>query len=115
MGTCTSEEKAKKKGKQNKTTNTKEIVRTSRTMNENSMKTTIDECFDRFDRNHDGFLDFYEVVGLVRHSYDQSGQTKGRQSNEEYRSHARNLMKNLNLEDESRINREEFYKFYKNF
>lgn len=56
-------------------------------MNETSMRNTIDECFDRFDRNQDGFLDFYEVIELVKHSYVQGAKGKGkdRQLNENYR------------------------------
>ena len=80
-------------------------MRNSKTMDENSVKTMIDECFDKFDRNHDGFLDYHEVIELVKHSYGQSGKKSEGQSNGEYRSAAKKLMKNLRLEDESRINR----------
>ena len=114
MGTCTSEDVIKSKQKQAKKTQTKPKMRSARTMDENSMKNTIDECFDKFDRNHDGFLDYYEVIELVKHSYGQSGKKNEGQSIGEYRNAAKKLMTNLRLEDESRINRQEFYRFYKN-
>jgi len=62
MGTCVSEEASKNKDKKQKKTQPRERIRSGKTMDETSMRNTIDECFDRFDRNQDGFLDLYEVV-----------------------------------------------------
>ena len=108
MGTCAFEENIKNKNKQQKKNQQKEKIRNVKTMNETSMRNTIDECFDRFDRNQDGFLDLYEVIELVKHSYVQEakGKKNNGQLNENYRENARKLMSNMSLEDESRINRQ---------
>ena len=36
-------------------------------MNESEVKNTIVECFDRFDKNHDGVLDLTDVIELVKY------------------------------------------------
>ena len=42
-------------------------------MMEDEVKKIVEECFDKYDRNKDGFLDFWDVVQLMRDSYDKSG------------------------------------------
>ena len=71
MGTCYSEELNKNRAKKQKRSQFK-TEKKAALMNEHDVKNKVDECFDRFDRNHDGFLDTSEVIELVKHSYSQT-------------------------------------------
>ena len=76
------------------------------------MKKEIGNCFDKFDLNHDGFLDYPEVLSLVQLSHCRKGSSE--EGEAFYRDAADKLIRNVGREEPGRISREEFYRFYKN-
>jgi Ca2+-binding EF-hand superfamily protein len=54
-----------------------------RSMDEEHMKKLITECFTKFDKDGDGYLDFEEVVELIRFSH-KSKNNKGMPKPQEY-------------------------------
>ena len=76
------------------------------------MKKEIYRCFDKFDLNQDGFLDYPEVLSLVQHSHCRKGSSV--EGNKFYRDAADKLIRNVGREEPGKISRDEFYRFYKN-
>jgi Ca2+-binding EF-hand superfamily protein len=91
-------------------------------MNKNSRRSSSDEaqlqkdlqtCFDKFDSNHDGYLDQQELVELVRVVYTHTGH-QGRQE-QFYREAALDLLRKADYHAQGKVTLSDFYRFYKDY
>lgn len=110
MGTCATNEENATESKHWRRKDF-EYRRQSQTFSEDNLKQTVLECFDKFDKNRDGFLDFFETAELVKATYAKCSQIE--RSSEFYLGATRKLFLAADQMGEGRISRENFYRFYK--
>ena len=122
MGACgTKEQPRKKKNNKHRKSSFNSEISTSRVLkmnqtctDERQMRHIIDECFDKFDRNHDGRIDLDEVVELVKFSHARGKKDKQVHSEEFYRDAAVKLLDKIGIKDNPVLDKDDLYRFYKN-
>jgi Ca2+-binding EF-hand superfamily protein len=70
-------------------------------------------CFDKFDKDHDGYLDFDDIASLLRYTYVLHSGLRMEMPASFYRDVAETLIRRSGHDEESRISREDFYRIYK--
>jgi Ca2+-binding EF-hand superfamily protein len=77
---------------------------------EKELRRMLDEAFEYFDRDGNNILDFEEVKRIVKFSYDNvGGKTPGASVEEA----AMEFMREVDQNQDGKIDREEFMRFYK--
>lgn len=110
MGTCTTLERKEIVSKHVSNSHIGLKLKKKESFEEEDLKKIIFDCFDKYDKNHDGFLDFYEAEELVKATYASS---KDSRSKDFIRRSTNKLIGVTSAKEEGRISREDFYRFYK--
>jgi Ca2+-binding EF-hand superfamily protein len=69
----------------------------------------LDDLFDRFDTNHDGYLDIEEIDALMREAHRR----KNTAAAGSVRAEALDFLREADRKRDGRLDRDEFYHFYK--
>jgi len=80
---------------------------------EKELRSIINECFNKFDKNGDGRIDLSEVTELVKYSQTRGKENTPPLSHEHYRDAAIKLMEMIGKDQHRMMDREDFYHFYK--
>lgn len=118
MGVCASENAKEVKRtypnglKMNKRTQKWQQNEENSCSDEDQLKKDLDECFDKFDLNHDGYLDTFELTQLIKVIYNKTGQGRDQAF---YRHAAMDLLQRADYGSQGKMNRSDFYRFYKEY
>jgi len=78
MGACHSEKVSQQSSQTPRSKKCKVSTRSpsikSKPISESEIKSTVVDCFNRFDKNHDGQLDISDVMDLIKYSQDRHQQ-----------------------------------------
>ena len=69
-------------------------------------------CFDRFDKNHDGFLDQAEIVEMLKHAYLLTSRDSLNLPAAFFKKEADSLIEKAEQSHSGQISRQDFYRLY---
>ena len=79
-------------------------------INETEVRAEVDYIFDKYDPDHDGFLEKHEIRRMIK---ELSESRKKPFSREDIIMHADNFMSKADTSGDGKIDKEEFYLYYK--
>jgi hypothetical protein len=80
MGACHSEKEVQQYRSKRMRKNSRSSDIKSKAVSESEIKSALAECFDRFDKNHDGILDIFDVMELVKYSQNRHNHSHSQNS-----------------------------------
>jgi Ca2+-binding EF-hand superfamily protein len=84
--------------------------RSAETMTEEELKELLEETFRKFDKDNDDFLNYEEVQELVKQSFFE---VQGKRPSMTLKEATGQFMRFVDTNQDGKIDRKEFYTFYK--